>query len=90
MKNLSILLGERIRQLRQEKKLTLEKLAYESGFSKGYLSDIENGKKLPSIQFLQRLADELKVELFHLFIDPENPKHDKIEKLRTHPHKSLS
>ena len=84
MKNLPKLLGKRIRQLREEKGLTLEKTAYEAGVSKGHLSDIENGKKSPSLLFLQTLADELEVEMFDLFTFPgENSRHNRIEKLRT-------
>lgn len=38
-------LGERISKLRKKKGMSLERLAYESGISKGNLSDIENGKR---------------------------------------------
>ncbi len=37
-------IGKRVRQLRLERKLTLEKLSYENDLaSKGYLSDVEKG-----------------------------------------------
>ena len=42
-----IQLGQKIAKLRRQRGLTVEKLAYESGISKGNLSDIENGKKNP-------------------------------------------
>ena len=85
MKNLSKLLGQRIRQLRQEKGLTQEKLTYESGLgSKGYLSEIESGKKAPTLRVLKILADHLELEMIDLFTFPqESPRHNKIEKLRT-------
>ena len=40
---LALAIGQRIRQLREEAGLTQEKLAYEIGMSKGFLSDIEKG-----------------------------------------------
>jgi transcriptional regulator with XRE-family HTH domain len=38
-------IGQRIKELRTGKALTLEELATTTGFSKDYLSKIENGKK---------------------------------------------
>lgn len=67
MSKLSKRLGKRISQERRKKNLTTEKLAYENGISKGYLSDIENGKKLPSIKMLERIADALEVDISILF-----------------------
>jgi transcriptional regulator with XRE-family HTH domain len=64
--------GGRIRQLREEAGLTLEKLAYESDLgSKGYLSDIERGLARPSLVSLQALADRLGLLLLDLFTHPE-------------------
>ena len=42
-------LSKRIQVMRKAKGLTLEKLAYENEISKGNLSDIENGKRSPSL-----------------------------------------
>lgn len=56
--------GEYLRSLRQEKGLTLTKLAEESGVSHPYLSQIENGKKnnYPSSEVLIKLAGPLGVD----------------------------
>ena len=48
-------------KIRKEKGLTQEKLAYESGMSKGYLSEIEAGKKSPTVRILEKLAETLEV-----------------------------
>ncbi len=64
--------GQRIRELRRECGLTAEKLAYESDVSsKGYLSDIENGRACPSLHTLQLIADHLGVELLDLVTFPD-------------------
>lgn len=67
MSKLSKRIGKRVSQERRKKNLTTEKLAYENGISKGYLSDIENGKKLPSIKMLERIAEALEVDISTLF-----------------------
>jgi transcriptional regulator with XRE-family HTH domain len=64
--------GARIRQLREEAGLTIEKLAYESELgSKGHLSTLERGLARPTIQTLQALADRLEVKLLHLVTFPQ-------------------
>jgi transcriptional regulator with XRE-family HTH domain len=60
------LLGKRITKLRSEKKMTLEKLAYEVGISKGNLSDIEHGRKNPTYLTLQKIAQGLDISLSQL------------------------
>ncbi len=57
------LLGQRISKLRRRKGLTVEKLAYESGVSKGNLSDLENGKVNPRFTTLLLLSEGLEVSL---------------------------
>jgi transcriptional regulator with XRE-family HTH domain len=64
-------LGRRIADLRETCGLTQEKLAWEAGLtSKGYLSRIESGERLPSVDVLANLADRLDVEVRDLFIFP--------------------
>lgn len=65
--------GTRIRQLRQERGLTAEKLVFESEVgSKGYLSDVEAGRALPSLHVLERLATYLGVGLLDLVTFPDD------------------
>jgi transcriptional regulator with XRE-family HTH domain len=64
--------GRRIRALREEVGITLEKLAYESDLgSKGHLSDIEKGLVLPTVKTLRVLAERLGVLSLDLLTDPE-------------------
>jgi len=55
-------LGGRIKQRRLAAGFTLAELAEQAGFGKAYLSRIENGKKVPPIGTLSRIADVLGVE----------------------------
>jgi len=59
-------LGERISKRRRSRGLTLEKLAYEMGISKGNLSDIENGKRDPRYTTLRAIAEGLDMPLSQL------------------------
>lgn len=67
MNKLALRIGKKIIKLREQKKMTQEKLAFENDFSKGYLSDIEAGKKLPSLQLLEKIAEALDVDIKELF-----------------------
>jgi len=62
--------GDKVRlnivKIRRKKGYTQEKLAYEADVSKGYLSEIESGKKSPTVRTLQKLADTLEVPLSKL------------------------
>jgi transcriptional regulator with XRE-family HTH domain len=69
---LSLAIGGRIRQLREEAGLTLEQLAYESDLgSKGHLSNIERGLVHPTAHTLRALSERLGVELADLVTFPD-------------------
>ncbi|HEX3775627.1 MAG TPA: helix-turn-helix transcriptional regulator, partial [Polyangiaceae bacterium] len=71
--------GQRIRQLRSERGLTAERLAFESELgSKGFLSDIEHGRASPSLRTLQGIADHLEVLLVDLFTFPEQGEREQL------------
>ncbi len=59
-------IGERIRMIRQEKRLTLDALARKTGFAKSYLCQIENLKREPPISTLTKIAFVLGVDIFFL------------------------
>jgi transcriptional regulator with XRE-family HTH domain len=69
---LALAIGQRIRQLREQRGLTAERLAFESELgSKGFLSDIEHGLALPSLHTLEAIAAHLAVDLLDLVTIPE-------------------
>jgi len=49
-------LGERLRQLRHDRGWKLATAAQRSGVSLAYLSEVERGRKLPSMDVLARIA----------------------------------
>ena len=60
-------LGMRISFLRKKKGLSQLDLSLSCGVSKNYLSDLENGRRNPSILLLQRIASGLGGSLETLF-----------------------
>ena len=53
--------GENIKRIRKSKKLSMERLAAESGVSRSMLGQIERGEANPSVAILGKLAKALKV-----------------------------
>ena len=60
-------LGMRIKFLRKERHWSQEDLALEANVNKNYLSDLENGRRNPSFEILERIATALKISLSDLF-----------------------
>jgi transcriptional regulator with XRE-family HTH domain len=60
-------IGERMAALRARRQVTLERLAQVTGFTKGYLSKIENSRKVPPIGSLARIATALDEDLSWFF-----------------------
>ena len=57
------IVGRRIRQLRLQKRITQEELAFRIGTSAAYISNIECGKKKPSLQKLAQISEVLEVTI---------------------------
>jgi transcriptional regulator with XRE-family HTH domain len=69
---LAVVVGRRIRALRTARGWNLEKLAWAGGLSsKGHLSDLENGRLVPTIATLRGIAEQLGVELVDVLLVPE-------------------
>lgn len=73
--------GRRIRSLREEASLTMEKLAYEADFSKGHLSNLERGFVMPTVATLQVLASRLGVLVADIVSDPDGSDRERILEL---------
>lgn len=65
-------LGHRVRYLRKQKKLSQFDLSLLADVNKNYISDLEKGRRNPTLLVLERLADALGVTLEFLFKGVEN------------------
>ena len=61
------MLGEKLKAVRKERAYSLEDLARLTGFSKSFLSQIENGKNSPSIASLKKITAALAISIGELF-----------------------
>lgn len=62
-------IGQRIRQLRKERGLSLETLALKCDMNAAFLGHIERGLRCPTVYTLKRISSGLNVELTELLID---------------------
>ncbi len=65
-------LGEKIREERRKRKLTLELLSQKTGLSKSFLSQIERGLAQPSVSSLKKIAQEFGLSVVSLFANEAN------------------
>jgi len=75
------LIGEKIKRLRKEKKMSISELAEKAGVAKSYLSSIErNLQTNPSIQFIEKVSAVLNVSVNELIqSDSEKINQDELD-----------
>jgi len=66
-------IGDRLRTLREEKKFTQGEIEKRTGVLRTYLSRVENGHAVSSVQTLEKFARALEVPMYQLFYDGEEP-----------------
>jgi transcriptional regulator with XRE-family HTH domain len=68
-----MIIGDRLRAIREEKKLSQSDIEQRCGLLRCYISRVENGHTVPSISTLEKMARALEVPLYQLFYDGERP-----------------
>jgi transcriptional regulator with XRE-family HTH domain len=68
-----MLIGQRLRALREEKKLSQGDIEKRTGLFRCYTSRVENGATVPSIPTLEKYARALEIPMYALFYDGEEP-----------------
>jgi transcriptional regulator with XRE-family HTH domain len=68
-----MIIGDRLRALREQKKLSQGDIQKRTGLLRCYISRVENGHTVPAIETLERMAGALEVPLYLLFYDGEEP-----------------
>jgi XRE family transcriptional regulator, regulator of sulfur utilization len=72
MEDMTQLVAQNLRKLREEKKLSLDKLAEMTGVSKSMLGQIERGDSSPTIATVWKIANGLKVSFTSLLETPQS------------------
>ncbi len=68
-----MLIGDRLRALREARKLSQGDIEERSGLKRSYISRVENGHTVPSVETLEKWARALEVPLYQLFYEGEKP-----------------
>jgi transcriptional regulator with XRE-family HTH domain len=68
-----MIIGDRLREMRMEKKLSQGDIERRTGLLRCYISRVENGHTIPAIETMEKLARALEVPLYQLFYEGEEP-----------------
>src|SRR6476620_2984643 len=71
-----MIIGERLRALREQHHLSqghIEKRTGRTGLLRCYISRVENGHTVPSVETLEKMSRALEIPLYQLFYEGENP-----------------
>jgi len=68
-----MLIGTRLKELRESKQLSQGDIEKRSGLLRCYISRVENGHTVPAVETLEKMARALEVPMYRLFHDGEVP-----------------
>ncbi|HEY4740377.1 MAG TPA: helix-turn-helix domain-containing protein [Candidatus Acidoferrales bacterium] len=68
-----MLIGQRLRELRESKKLSQGDIEKRTGLLRCYTSRVEHGHTVPNVETLEKYARALEVPLYMLFYEGEEP-----------------
>jgi len=68
-----MIIGDRLRALREDKKLSQGDIEKRTGLVPPYISRVENNHTVPNIETLEKWARALEVPMYELFYDGEEP-----------------
>ncbi len=68
-----MIIGDRLRQLREDKRMSQGDIEKRTGLLRCYISRVENGHTVPAIETLEKMARALEVPLYQLFYDGDEP-----------------
>ena len=68
-----MIIGDRLRELREEKKLSQGDVEKRTGLLRCYISRVENGHTVPAVETLEKLARAFEVPLYQLFYEGSEP-----------------
>jgi transcriptional regulator with XRE-family HTH domain len=64
-----MMVGDRIRQVREDKQLSQGDIEKRTGLLRCYISRVENGHTVPAIETLEKIARALELPLYRLFYE---------------------
>ena len=68
-----MIIGDRLREIREQKKMSQGDVEKLTGLLRCYISRVENGHTVPAVETLEKFARALDVPMYQLFYDGEEP-----------------
>jgi transcriptional regulator with XRE-family HTH domain len=69
----TMIFGDRLRALREEKEFSLGEVEKRTGLLRCYSSRIENGHTVPAVEALEKFARAFEAPMYQLFYEGEEP-----------------
>jgi transcriptional regulator with XRE-family HTH domain len=73
-----MIIGKRLKELRELKKMSQGDIEKRTGMLRCYISRVENGHTVPSVDTLEKIAGALEIPLYRLFTDDVHVKRPNI------------
>jgi transcriptional regulator with XRE-family HTH domain len=64
-----MVIGDRLKQLRESKNMSQGDIEHKTGLLRCYISRVENGHTVPSIETLEKMACALEIPMYQLFYE---------------------
>ena len=68
-----MIIGDRLRDLREARNLSQGDIEKRTGLLRCYISRVENGHTVPSIETLEKMARAVDIPMYQLFYDGDKP-----------------
>ena len=68
-----MIIGDRLRAMREEKRLSQGDIEKRTGLLRCYISRVENGHTVPAIETLEKMARALEIPMYQLFYEGDEP-----------------
>lgn len=68
-----LIIGDRLRELREKKNLSQGDIEKRTGLLRCYISRVENGHTVPSVETLEKMARALEIPMYRLFYEGDQP-----------------
>ena len=82
-----MLIGQKLREIREAKNMSQVEISEATGLVQPYVSRVENGHTIPGLEMLEKWACALKIPLYQILYDGDEP--PKPLKLSSHNHREL-
>ncbi|MGC1999091.1 MAG: helix-turn-helix transcriptional regulator [Candidatus Acidiferrales bacterium] len=69
-----MVIGDKLKEIRETKKLSQGDIEKRTGLLRCYISRVENGHTVPSVDTLEKMARALEIPMYRLFTDDERVK----------------